>query len=127
VRFESVQAQAFGPFSGQTLELTPGFNIIWGLNESGKSSWHAALYISLCGRPRRKGKASREDEEFEVKHRPWDGSEWRVSAIVRLEDKRRIELSHDLVNGFESRVVDVELGRDYRNEILNEGSPDGSG
>jgi hypothetical protein len=126
MRFESVSAQAFGPFSGQTLELTPGFNIIWGINESGKSSWHAALYIALCGRPRRKGKPSREDEEFEYKHRPWDRPEWRVSAIVRLEDKRRIELSHDLLNGFESSAVDVEFGRDYRNEILCEGSPDGS-
>src|SRR5215467_320386 len=126
MRFESVFAHAFGPFSGQTLELTPGFNVIWGLNESGKSSWHAALFIALCGRPRRKGKASREDEEFEFKHRPWDRPEWRVSSIVRLEDRRRIELSHDLLNGFESRVVDVDLGRDYRNEILFEGSPDGS-
>jgi hypothetical protein len=126
VRFESISAQSFGPFSGETLELTPGFNVIWGLNESGKSSWHAALYISLCGRPRRKGKSSREDEEFEIKHRPWDREKWQVSAIVRLEDSRRIELSHDLLNGFESRVVDVELGRDYRNEILNEGAPDGS-
>ena len=126
MRFESVFAHAFGPFSGQTLELTPGLNVIWGLNESGKSSWHAALFIALCGRPRRKGKPSREDEEFEYKHRPWDRPEWRVSAIVRLEDKRRIELSHDLLNGFESSVVDVDLGRDYRNEILCEGSPDGS-
>jgi hypothetical protein len=126
VRFELVSAQAFGPFSGQTLQLTPGFNVIWGLNESGKSSWHAALYISLCGRPRRKGKPSREEEEFEFKHRPWDRDQWRVSAIVHLEDKRRVELSHDLLNGFESQVVDVELGRDYRNEILREGTPDGS-
>ena len=57
MRFESVKAHAFGPFRDKTLELSPGMNVVYGPNEAGKSSWHAALYAGLCGRRRtpRKG------------------------------------------------------------------------
>lgn len=101
-------------------------NLFWGLNESGKSTWHAALYAALCGRPRRKGKPSRDDEDFELRHKPWDQAEWKVAAQVRLEDGRRIELVHNLLNVTESTVLDIDLGRDYRAEILYEGSLDGA-
>ncbi|HYM00413.1 MAG TPA: AAA family ATPase, partial [Blastocatellia bacterium] len=80
MRFESVTAHSFGPFSGRKLDLKPGMNVVWGLNESGKSTWHSALYVGLCGRPRRKGKQHHEEEEFESKHKPWDQDEWRVST-----------------------------------------------
>ncbi|MYG18353.1 MAG: AAA family ATPase, partial [Gemmatimonadales bacterium] len=44
MRFESVTAHRFGPFRDETLELAPGMNVVFGRNEAGKSSWHAALY-----------------------------------------------------------------------------------
>ena len=50
VRIESVTAHAFGPLTGETLELAPGLTVVAGVNESAKSSWHAALYAALCGR-----------------------------------------------------------------------------
>ena len=43
MRFESVTAHAFGPFEDQTKEFGPGMNVVHGPNESGKSSWQAAL------------------------------------------------------------------------------------
>ena len=55
MRIESVTAHAFGPLAGQTLELAPGMTVVTGLNESGKSSWHAAFYSALCGRRRGPG------------------------------------------------------------------------
>ena len=128
MRFESVRAHPFGPFDDRTLDLTPGLNVVYGPNEAGKSTWHAALYAGLCGLRRRKGALSAEDKRFRDRHRPWDGSgEWVVSAVVALENGHRVELHHDLANRVNSSAVDADLaGRDYASRILYDGAPDGS-
>ncbi len=127
MRFESVRAYAFGPFRNKTLELAPGMNVVYGPNEAGKSSWHAALYAGLCGRRRARGTTKR-DAEFAERHKPWDGdTAWDVGAIINLDDGRRVELRHDLAGGVGSSARDVDLaGHDYTNEIMSEGAPDGA-
>ena len=128
MRFESVKAYAFGPFRNESLELAPGMNVVYGPNEAGKSSWHAALYAGLCGMRRARGRASKNDAEFAELHKPWDSNtSWDVGAIIRLDDGRRVELRHDLAGGVDSSARDVDLaGREYSNEIMFEGAPDGA-
>ena len=128
MRFESVKAYTFGPFRNETLELAPGMNVVYGPNEAGKSSWHAALYAGLCGIRRARGRASKNDAKFAELHKPWDNdTSWDVGAIIKLDDGRRVELRHDLAGGVHSSAHDVDLaGRDYSNEIMSEGAPDGA-
>jgi hypothetical protein len=127
VRFESVTAYAFGPFTkGERLEFAPGMTVVYGGNESGKSSWHAALYAGLCGIRRVRGRATIEDDLFRKRHRPWDGGSWEVGTVVVLNDARRIELRHDLDGRVDCQALDLGLGRDCSSEIIHEGSPDGS-
>ena len=95
MRFESVTAHAFGPFRERSLQLGQGMTVIHGPNESGKSTWHAALYVGLCGIRRASGLRA-DDREFRNRHRPWDGEGWEVSTVVQLADGRRVELRHDL-------------------------------
>jgi hypothetical protein len=75
---------------------------------------------------RSRGKPREEDAEFADRHRPWDATKWEVSAIVRLEDGRRVELRHDLNGKVDCQARDVDLGRDYSSEIIYEGAPDGA-
>ncbi len=119
-------ARAFGPFSDQRLDLASGFTIIYGPNEAGKSRWHMALYAGLCGMRRGRGAQRIEDRDFQERHRPWDGDRWQVATIVLLEDGRRVELRHDLDGRVDSSAKDLDLGRDYSDEIIHEGTPDGS-
>lgn len=128
MKFAAVNAVAFGPFRDATLELAQGMNVVYGPNEAGKSTWHAALYAGLCGMRRGRGQPRREDRDFEERHRPWDGDgAWSVGVVVTLEDGRRVELRHDLAGGVESSARDFDVGgRDYSNEIMYEGAPDGS-
>ncbi|MEX1093508.1 MAG: AAA family ATPase [Acidimicrobiia bacterium] len=128
MKFEAVNAYAFGPFLDATLQLAQGMNVVYGPNEAGKSTWHAALYAGLCGMRRGRGQPRREDRDFEERHRPWDGEgAWSVGAVVTLEDGRRVELRHDLAGRVESSARDFDVGsRDYSNEIMYEGAPDGS-
>ena len=127
MRFETVRAHPFGPFRDETLRFAPGMNVVYGPNEAGKSTWHAALYAGLCGMRRGRG-ASAEDRRFRDRHRPWDaGGAWAVSAVVALEDGRRVELRQDLATKIDCRASDADrAGRDYTNEILHDGAPDGS-
>ena len=125
MRFDSVTAQAFGPLLDLTLNFAPGMAIVYGPNESGKSSWHAALYAALCGMRRGRGRPMKEDEVFEAHHRPWDGDAWEVSAIITLDDGRRRELRQDLASKT-GTARDADTGRDYTNEIIKDGAPDGA-
>jgi DNA repair exonuclease SbcCD ATPase subunit len=125
MRFESVTAQSFGPFRGESLSLAPGLNVVYGRNEAGKSTWHAALYAALCGLRRGRGER-REDKDFLQRHRPWGGARWQVQTTVVLADGRRVELDQDLDGTGPSTAIDLELGRSLAPEITNDGSPDGA-
>ena len=126
MRFESVTAYAFGRFRDETLELAPGMNVLYGSNEAGKSTWHAALYAGLCGMRRGRGRATREDGDFRARHKPWDGGSWEVEATIALEG-RRVVLRHDLDGRVNSSARDADLAnRDYSAEIMNDGAPDGA-
>ena len=125
MQIESITARAFGPFKRKGIELAQGMTVIQGPNESGKSTWHAALYAGLCGIRRGPG-ARKENRDLMARHKPWDGGGWEVSLMVRLADGRRVELRHDLENRVACQARDADTGRDYSSEIIFEGNPDGS-
>jgi DNA repair protein SbcC/Rad50 len=127
MRIEVVRAHAFGPFRDRTLELAPGMNVLYGPNEAGKSSWHAALYAGICGVRRGPG-ITKEAREFTDRHRPWDDPErWEVSTVVSLSDGRRLELRHDLAGRVDSSIVDLDTAEDLSGRYMFDGAPDGAG
>ena len=126
MRIRSVTAAAFGPLVDETLELAPGLTVVSGPNESGKSSWHAAVHAALCGRRRGRGALTRDDRVFAERHRPWYGDRWAVSAELELADGRRVEMRHDLAGMVDCSATDLVLGRKVSDEVMVEGSPDAS-
>ncbi len=125
MRIESVQIEAFGPFANSKLEFAPGFTVVHGPNESGKSTWHAATYAALCGMRRARGRHG-DDQKFADRHHPWDANRWLVVAVVTLQDGRRIELRQNLEDKVDCSATDLVLGGDVSAEIIGEGSPDAS-
>src|SRR5207244_8087137 len=93
MRITHVVARAFGPFHGERLDVAPGMTVVTGPNESGKSSWHAALRLALTGLRRGRGRATAADAALSAQHRPraapddWDGE-----ARPVLDDGRASEL-----------------------------------
>ncbi len=124
MRIESVTAHAFGPLVEGTLKFAPGMTIIVGDNESAKTSWHAAIYSALCGRARRRGRASIDEQWFIDRHKPWDHPSWEVSGILQLDDGRRIEMRHDLAGNVDCSATDLQLARPVSDEIMEDGAPD---
>ncbi len=126
MRFLSVSSNGFGFLRSNSLTFAPQFTIVYGPNETGKSTWHAALYAAFCGM-RRSRIQSWADEEFIQKYRPWNSPQpWEVSVRFLLQDGRNIELHQELADRIDCRATDVDFGRDYSNEIVNEGGLDGS-
>jgi hypothetical protein len=124
---ERVTARAFGNLRDQVLELGPGLNVIYGPNEAGKTTWHAAIRMALTGVRRGRGSATKEASLLEDRHRPWDVPDrWAVEAIVHLAD-RRIDLVQDLAGKVACRATDLDLGVDVSTEITRpDGTPDAS-
>lgn len=123
MRFEEVRAKAFGPFQDEILNFAPGMNVIYGPNESGKSTWHAAMYLGLCGL--RRGSGRRKEDQPLHRYKPWSGGAWETITKIRLEDGRKIEIRNDL-GGLIGCEAHDDLGRDLSAEIMYDGSPDGS-
>lgn len=96
---DKVAGSAFGPLRGETLELAPGFNVVHGPNEAGKSSWFNATYAGLAGRRKIKGKGTAAEAEFKSRHKPWSGSRWDVAIALTLEDGRTLAIEQDLAKG----------------------------
>ena len=99
-------------------------NVVYGPNESGKSSWHAAIYASICGMRRARGRASRDDQDFADRHRPWNGRTWRVSAIIDLDDGRTLELDQRLGRGGLSTATDRHTNKQMTSAVEREGAVD---
>ena len=60
----------FGRFQNEELILKQGINVIYGENESGKSTIHSFLQSMLFGMKRLRGRASRTDTYN--KYAPWE-------------------------------------------------------
>ena len=126
MRIQRIVARAFGPFGGSTLDLAPGMTVVAGPNESGKSSWHAALRLAITGVRRGKGPGTAAERALAERHKPWDQPDrWEVEARLALDDGRIIDITQDLASKVACRAIDVALGRDVSDEILD-GTPDAS-
>ena len=51
----------FGKVHDKTLEFSPGINVLYGENESGKTTIHTFIKSMLFGLTRMRGKAARND------------------------------------------------------------------
>ena len=125
MKYLSLQAQSFGSLHDREMVFSPGLNIIFGPNEAGKSTWHAALYLSLCGVKRGRG-TTKEQREFLERYRPWGGDEYKLRLLIELEDGRQIEIDQDLRGKVDCKATELTLGKDVTGEIIHEGSPDGA-
>ena len=124
--FRKVTAGAFGRLRDETLRFGGALNIVYGPNESGKSTWHAALTVALCGLRHGSGRTNVE-RDFKRRRQPWDDPDrWRVNLEVELDDGRIIEIDRDL-NDARTTTLDVGMGgREVTDDLMNQGSPDGA-
>lgn len=60
----------FGKIRGKTMEFGPGINVLYGENESGKTTTHTFIKSMFYGTPRLRGRAAKND--VYTKYEPWE-------------------------------------------------------
>ena len=131
MRIEDVTLAAFGAFQDRLLDFAPGLNVVWGPNESGKSTVHSALIAAICGVPE-PGQRRPEDRAFADRHRPWQPSlngsnrpRWHVKATLQLAEGPHVMIERDLDHPQEDKEVrDAKTNSDLGKDLAWEGSPD---
>ena len=110
-----LKAHGFGCLRGTRLEIPSDRRlvVIWGPNESGKSTWVEAAYVLLAGLPSGQSAERRMLERY----RPWHGSRWAVSGRIQLDDGQCLEVVQDLAKR-SGTVVDALSGQDLTSEFL---------
>lgn len=107
----------FGRFRNRSIRLEEGINIIYGENESGKSTLHAFIQGMLFGLRKMRGRAARTDSY--TRYTPWDNPSWYEGSLrfscggkeFRLErDFRRGEEGTKLVCESDGELLSVKDG-----------------
>ncbi len=104
----------FGKFNNTVISLKPGINIVYGSNESGKSTVHSFIRCMLFGAQRTRGRGAGKD--MYSRYEPWDGGGY--SGRLRFEYAGRI---WRIVRDFDRdpsafALIDEQAGREYELE-----------
>lgn len=72
MRIKRLKIKNFGKIRNREIELSPGINVLYGENESGKTTVHTFIKSMLYGIQRMRGRAARNDDY--TKYDPWENS-----------------------------------------------------
>lgn len=70
MKIKKIQIQQFGKLKNREIFFEPGINVIYGPNESGKSTLHSFIRGMFFGLPRYRGRASKNDPY--TRYEPWN-------------------------------------------------------
>lgn len=96
----------FGRFQNEELILKQGINVIYGENESGKSTIHSFLQSMLFGMKRLRGRASRTDTYN--KYVPWEYAGWYEGAMSFSCGEKRFRLERNFQKNREEATLFCE-------------------
>lgn len=126
MRIDELRLTAFGRFSSQRLALNPGLNLIYGENESGKTTIQKFMLGMLYGFKKRS--LRREYTEDALRYRPWQSDEYRGALIYTLDStgrtyrvEREFDPARESVQLFDERTgadLTDTFGMDRRKELL---------
>lgn len=92
MRIDNLKINAYGNIKNKDISLNKGINIIYGANESGKSTLLSYIVNSFYGIS--KTKDGREMSDY-GKYKPWEGSEFSGRIKYTLNDNSQYEIFRD--------------------------------
>ena len=125
MRIERLNLIGFGRFAGREFEFSPGLNLVFGQNETGKTTLITFIELMLYG-AKRDGVARRIYlPEYEQYH-PWSAAPYEGAMTLALDGGRKMEIFRRFDREREECVVnDPDLGKDLsgRFKIDKRGEP----
>lgn len=74
MKIRQILINNFGKFNNQSFSFSPGLNVVYGENESGKSTLHTFLLAMLFGIEKGRGRAAKGD--IYTKYEPWNAASY---------------------------------------------------
>ncbi|MBC5811666.1 MAG: AAA family ATPase, partial [Candidatus Eremiobacteraeota bacterium] len=108
MRLIELRVDGFGKLVGRRIVFDPGFTIVYGPNEAGKSTLETAIVATLFGVGRK------DDREA---WRPWTSQRYATVLRYALEDGRTFEVQRDFDRDPKSVRVYDENGNDVSAEL----------
>ena len=96
----------FGKFSDTTISLSPGINVIYGPNESGKTTIFTAIGALLFGIEKKRGKAAQSD--MYTTYQPWEHKTWYEAGMRFETGGKSFFLKRSFYQGEKSAVLICE-------------------
>ncbi|HLN63786.1 MAG TPA: AAA family ATPase, partial [Symbiobacteriaceae bacterium] len=116
MRIEEMVIAGFGRLQGRRLTLEPGLNLVYGPNESGKTTLQKFLLAMLYGMQKRGAK--RTYSEDADRYRPWGGGDYRGTLIYALESGRRCRVEREFTPGRDrAAIFDAQTGADLSGQF----------
>lgn len=117
MRIEHIEIAGFGKLTNTRHTLSPGLNIFFGNNETGKSTLQQALLALLYGFY--SSSRARRDETAQLESfRPWDGSPYRATLEYTLADGSRYRVERDFsTSDVATKILELPTGRDATNQF----------
>ncbi|NTW70871.1 MAG: AAA family ATPase [Eubacteriaceae bacterium] len=111
ITFEGLRLTSFGKFKNFSTEFTDGINVVYGLNEAGKSTLHKFIEGMLFGFYK-ESRAKRIYSDDHEKYLPSAGSDYRGSLLYNSNGKR-IRIERNLFKGSDDlKIYDDITGED---------------
>ena len=115
---KKLAVRSFGKMQDLSLELSDGINVLYGKNESGKTTFYHFLKSILYGMRRKRGKGAGTDEF--TRFEPWEGANW-YGGTIWFEQSGAV---WRLTRNFRRESASFELMREgeparYSQEDLN--------
>lgn len=117
MKLETLNLTNFGRFRGEKLELGDGINVIYGENESGKSTVHTFIRSMLFGMRRGRGRAAGNDDY--TRYEPWENAAWYQGTMEFTSGGKHFRLTRAFAKGMQreelicqddQEVLSVEKG-----------------
>ena len=97
MKLKKLSLNNFGRFRGEVLELEDGINVIYGENESGKSTVHTFIRSMLFGMKRGRGRAAGND--VYSRYEPWENASWYQGRMEFTSGGKEFRLTRSFAKG----------------------------
>jgi DNA repair protein SbcC/Rad50 len=110
VVIKRLNIEGYGKLSNLTINFNDGVNMIFGMNEAGKTTLKRCILSLLYGQKEAGRSIGRHNEREQMK--PWDGSPYKASITYALKNGRTFTVVRDFEDGT-VKVIDVGTGKNF--------------
>ncbi len=103
MKFRKLWLDGYGRFTGRTVDLKDGFQVVLGRNEQGKTTLRRFIGDMLYGQ--KSSATQRRYDEAERVRKPWDGASYAGRLLYELEDGCQFEVQRNFDRKNESVQV----------------------